>query len=167
LYRKLSFSPIDVVYTWVNGSDPIWKAKKKYWSKLLKYRSNNASISYNLSFAKNSSEIEDDTMSQNRYRDSNELKFSLRSLEKYAPWVRKVFIVTDNQIPNWINMENKRLTFVSHSQIFPNASHLPVFSSPAIETHLHRIPGISTKFIYFNDDVMLGYSIFVFLIQLF
>ena len=31
-----------------------------------------------------------------------------------------------------------------------------MFSSPAIEAHLHRIPGLSKKFIYFNDDVFLG-----------
>lgn len=37
-----------------------------------------------------------------------------------------------------------------------NKSHLPTFSSPAIETHLHRIPGLSEKFLYFNDDTMLG-----------
>ena len=35
-------------------------------------------------------------------------------------------------------------------------SVLPVFSSPSIEAHLHRIPGLSKKFIYFNDDVFLG-----------
>jgi hypothetical protein len=38
-------------------------------------------------------------MSDNRFRDSEELRYSLRSLVKYAPWVRKIFIVTDNQIP--------------------------------------------------------------------
>jgi hypothetical protein len=45
---------------------------------------------------------------------------------------------------------------VPHEAIFPNASHLPVFSSPAIEAHLHRIPGLSERFAYFNDDVFLG-----------
>ena len=35
-------------------------------------------------------------------------------------------------------------------------SHLPTFSSPAIETHLHQIPNLSEWFLYFNDDVMLG-----------
>ena len=48
------------------------------------------------------------------------------------------------------------MTIVTHDEIFVNKSHLPVFSSPAIETHLHRIPGVARYFIYFNDDVFLG-----------
>eukprot|EP01034_Spumella_vulgaris_P024664 gene24664-31033_t len=98
----------------------------------------------------------DDTNGANRYRNSNELKYSIRSLIKNAPWVHHIYIVTDNQIPNWLNLETDKLSIVTHEQIFSNLSHLPVFSSPAIETHLHRIPGLSKRFIYFNDDVFLG-----------
>lgn len=46
--------------------------------------------------------------------------------------------------------------FLTFQDIFQNQSHLPTFSSPAIETHIHRIPGLSQKFIYLNDDVMFG-----------
>ena len=46
--------------------------------------------------------------------------------------------------------------FFDFQDIFQNHSHLPTFSSPAIETHIHRIPGLSQKFIYLNDDVMFG-----------
>ena len=48
------------------------------------------------------------------------------------------------------------LCFFDLQDIFQNHSHLPTFSSPAIETHIHRIPGLSQKFIYLNDDVMFG-----------
>lgn len=82
----------------------------------------------------------DDAISPNRFRDSNELRYSLRSLIKNAPWIHHIFLVTDNQIPSWLNLETGHLTIVSHESIFPNRSHLPVFSSPAIEAHLHRIP---------------------------
>ena len=85
-----------------------------------------------------------------------ELRYSLRSIEKHAPWVRHIFIVTNGQIPSWLNLEHPRLTLVSHDQIFPNSSHLPSYSSPAIESHLHRIPGLSKHFLYLNDDVMFG-----------
>jgi UDP-N-acetylglucosamine-lysosomal-enzyme len=95
-------------------------------------------------------------MSVNRYRDSSELRYSLRSLVQNAPWIRHIYIVTDNQIPNWLNLETSRLSIISHSDIFANISHLPVFSSPAIEANIHRIPGLSRRFIYFNDDVFLG-----------
>nr|XP_031827521.1 N-acetylglucosamine-1-phosphotransferase subunits alpha/beta isoform X2 [Nomia melanderi] len=90
------------------------------------------------------------------FSDKDELRYSLRSLEMYAPWVRHVYIVTNGQIPSWLDMDNPRVTLVTHEDIFLNKSDLPTFSSPAIESHIHRIPGISDKFLYFNDDVMLG-----------
>nr|CAD7401692.1 unnamed protein product [Timema cristinae] len=73
-----------------------------------------------------------------RFDDKEELRYSLRSLEKFAPWIRHVFLVTNGQIPYWLNLDNPRLTLVTHEEIFVNLSHLPTFSSPAIETHIHR-----------------------------
>ncbi|XP_072123501.1 N-acetylglucosamine-1-phosphotransferase subunits alpha/beta isoform X2 [Mobula birostris] len=99
---------------------------------------------------------QDDDISASRFEDNEELRYSLRSVERYAPWIRHVFIVTNGQIPSWLNLDNPRVTIVTHQAIFRNLSHLPTFSSPAIETHLHRIPGLSQKFIYLNDDVMFG-----------
>ncbi|GFG35565.1 hypothetical protein Cfor_07589 [Coptotermes formosanus] len=118
--------PIDVVYTWVNGSDPILLQQLQQYQMIV------AVIQF------------------------QELRYSLRSLERYAPWVRHVYLVTNGQIPYWLDLENPRLTVVTHDHIFPNLSHLPTFSSPAIESHIHRIPGLSRKFLYLNDDVMFG-----------
>ncbi|KAJ8250020.1 hypothetical protein COCON_G00232360 [Conger conger] len=98
----------------------------------------------------------DEDVSASRFEDNEELRYSLRSVERHAPWVRHVFIVTNGQIPSWLNLDNPRVTVVTHHEIFQNESHLPTFSSPAIETHIHRIPGLSQKFIYLNDDVMFG-----------
>lgn len=95
-------------------------------------------------------------ISSSRFQDNSELQYSIRSIERFAPWVRKIYIVTNGQIPSWINLDHPRLQIVPHSDIFLNTSHLPVFSSPAIEANLHRIPGLSKKFIYLNDDVMFG-----------
>ena len=97
-----------------------------------------------------------DAVAPSRFADSQELRYSLRSLERYAPWVRRVFLVTNGQIPDWLALDGQRLTLVTHEDIFPDPSHLPTFSSPAIEAHLHRIPGLSEHFLYFNDDVLLG-----------
>lgn len=102
--------------------------------------------------------LEDD-LSKNRFADNNELKYSLRSVEQYAPWVRNIFIVTNGQVPSWLNLEHPRIRLVTHQEIFLNKSHLPTFSSPAIETHIHRIPGLSRKFIYMNDDVFFGLKV--------
>ena len=99
---------------------------------------------------------EDADISASRFADNEELKYSLRSVEKHAPWVRNIFIVTNGQIPSWLDMDNPRLKIVTHEELFLNKSHLPTFSSPAIESHLHRIPGLSQKFIYLNDDVMFA-----------
>lgn len=198
--KFISHGPIDVVYTWVNGSDPVWKAKKEFWAKKMAdphhhnsdqlnediFASNssiqsetlNATIDFmnNSGFANTTHSLDSlnatvslnstdyvpveendaETMTANRYRDSEELRYSLRSLIKNAPWIRHIYLVTDNQIPYWLNLESSKLTVLSHENIFANKSHLPVFSSPAIEANLHNIPGISKKFIYFNDDVFLG-----------
>ncbi|XP_041636939.1 N-acetylglucosamine-1-phosphotransferase subunits alpha/beta isoform X2 [Cheilinus undulatus] len=99
---------------------------------------------------------QDEDVSASRFEDNEELRYSLRSVERHAPWVRHIFIVTNGQIPSWLNLDNPRVTVVTHKDIFQNHSHLPTFSSPAIETHIHRIPGLSQKFIYLNDDVMFG-----------
>lgn len=129
------FEPIDVVYTWVNGSDENF------------IRSISAYLT-NLNDTSSSSSL-------NRYQDNNELKYSLRSLEIYAPWIRNVYLVTNGQVPVWLNLSNPKIHLVTHEEIFPNRSHLPTFSSPAIEVHIHRIRGLSKRFIYFNDDVLL------------
>ncbi|KAM8974255.1 N-acetylglucosamine-1-phosphotransferase subunits alpha/beta isoform 2-T2 [Pelodytes ibericus] len=102
---------------------------------------------------------QDEDISASRFEDNEELRYSLRSIEKYAPWVRHIFIVTNGQIPSWLNLDNPRVTLISHHDIFLNTSHLPTFSSPAIESHIHRIPGLSQKFIYMNDDVMFGTNV--------
>ncbi|MCI4382136.1 hypothetical protein PGIGA_G00260210 [Pangasianodon gigas] len=99
---------------------------------------------------------QDEDVSASRFEDNEELRYSLRSVERHAPWVRHIFIVTNGQIPSWLNLDNPRVTVVTHEEIFQNQSHLPTFSSPAIETHIHRIPGLSQKFIYLNDDVLFG-----------
>lgn len=125
--------PIDVVYTWVNGSDTIFLDNLNRYVSLM-----------------------DVNAAASRFSDKDELRYSLRSLEMYAPWIRHVYIVTNGQIPSWLDMDNSRVTLVTHDDIFTDTNDLPTFSSPAIESHIHRIAGLSDKFIYFNDDVMLG-----------
>ncbi|RHY62778.1 hypothetical protein DYB30_002385 [Aphanomyces astaci] len=149
----MGYPPIDVVYTWVNGSDPRWKREKDHWHRRWK-----AQIQGDIFDETDESEVFDASAAatENRFRDNEELRYSLRSIEMYAPWVRHVYLVTDGQIPNWLNVESPRLTIVPHRSIFANQSHLPVFSSPAIEANLDKIPGLSSLFLYFNDDVFLG-----------
>lgn len=126
-------SNIDFVITWVNGNDSNWKNKK------FKYLSNDDVYS-------------NDTIQ--RYRDFDTLRFLLRSIEKYATWVNKIFLVTDNQKPEWLKNTSK-LIVIDHKDIIPQ-EFLPVFNSNVIEWYINRIPGLSEKFVYFNDDVILN-----------
>ncbi|XP_065174532.1 N-acetylglucosamine-1-phosphotransferase subunits alpha/beta-like isoform X2 [Sycon ciliatum] len=95
-----------------------------------------------------------------RFEDNEELRYSLRAIEANAPWVRHVFIVTNGQIPYWLNLNCPRVSVVTHEDIFLNKSHLPTFSSPSIESHIHRIKGLSRYFIYLNDDVLFGRKVY-------
>jgi hypothetical protein len=92
----------------------------------------------------------------NRTRDNLEtLKFSLRSLELYAPWRRNVHVVTCRpQCPAWLDRSHPSLRIVHHDEIMP-ADILPSFNSFAIQSCLHRIPGLSRRFVCFDDDMLL------------
>ncbi|EDW61510.1 N-acetylglucosamine-1-phosphotransferase subunits alpha/beta [Drosophila virilis] len=128
-YGETHCAPIDAVYTWVNGSDP------DFIESIRRY---------------------DASYDPSRFDDKNELKYSLRSLEKHASWIRHVYIVTNGQIPSWLDLNYERVTVVPHEVLAPDPEQLPTFSSAAIETFLHRIPKLSKRFLYLNDDIFLG-----------
>ncbi|MFD6364065.1 stealth conserved region 3 domain-containing protein, partial [Streptomyces roseolus] len=130
--------PIDAVYTWVDDTDPAWRAKRDAARQAAGLATDDAQ----------SGDV--------RFRNRDELRYSLRSLATHAPWIRKVFLVTDDQVPSWLNTEHPDIQVVSHREIFADPSWLPTFNSHAIESQLHRIEGLSEHFLYFNDDVMLG-----------
>ena len=131
--------PVDVVFTWVNGSDPNFIALKN-------------------TFLNNS--LPADSVMTNRWADYDELLESVQSVKVYTPWVRNIYVVTGmSQRPKWYPKNHKDIIFIDHTEIFgDNASELPVFNSHAIEANIWRIPGLSEQFIYFNDDVFLGDS---------
>lgn len=131
--------PIDAVYTWVDGDDPSWRAKKS----LTLQRHGRAPLN---DLAANSA----------RFLSRDELRYSLRSLVMYADWIRTIYLVTDDQSPSWLDLSSPRLRLVSHREIFENAGRLPTFNSHAIESRLHHITGLSDHFLYLNDDVFIG-----------
>lgn len=126
---------IDLVYLWVNGNDPIWQSKR------------NAFIGQ--------TEKTSSANCEGRYANNDELKYSLRSLEMYAPWIRKIFIVTDNQIPDWLDISNPKIKIIDHQEIMPPQS-LPCFNSNVIEHFIYRIPGLSEHYLYANDDMFFN-----------
>lgn len=138
---RLCYPVIDAVYVWQNRSDPRWIREMESYRSL-------------------ESEDVEEQLPTNGTRDSDDLRYSLRSLEKNAPWIHKVFIVTDGQIPSWLDAEHPKIEIVRHDQIFRDASLLPTFSLAAIELNLHHIPGLSKSFIYFRDNMFLGRPVF-------
>lgn len=129
--KKNSHS-MDIVYLWCDLNDENFKKKKEECAK--KY-----GVEYN---------ADNDC----RYIDNDELKYSLRSLEKYAPWINNVFIVTDNQVPKWLNVNHPKVKLINQNDILSkNAS--PTFNSNAIEHCIVNIPNLSEYFLYANDDM--------------
>lgn len=133
--------PIDIVYTWVDGDDIEWKNKKN------KYQGKNEVIDENNAGRATSDE---------RFRNRNELLYSLRSVELFAPFVRNIYIVTAGQKPEWLDISNPKVKIIDHSEIYSNIKFLPTFNSSGIETQLHHIEGLSEYFLYLNDDFMFA-----------
>lgn len=129
---------IDFVVLWVNGQDKNWLKKKESFSS-----KNNPNSKLN---------------SNERYRDYDTLKFWFRSVEKYANWVNHIFLITDNQIPEWLDLNNSRVSVIDHKE-FLNENNLPVFNSNAIELNIDRISSLSENFVLFNDDTFINKKI--------
>lgn len=132
-------NPIDVVYTWVDGADPGWLHRKA---------ASAAGVGQPTPHPLASND--------SRYLSRDELRYSLRSLEMYAGWVRHIYLVTDRQVPDWLRTDHPKLTIVDHTEIFADRGCLPTFNSHAIESQLHHIDGLSEHFLYLNDDVFFG-----------
>lgn len=125
---------IDFVVTWVNGKDKkLQKKRNKYIRTINTY---------------------EDMTNEKSYRNWDLFRYWFRGVEKFAPWVNKVYLVVDDQIPSWINKNNPKLVIVDHKDYIPNEM-LPVFNSNAIECNLYKIPNLSEYFVNFNDDMYI------------
>lgn len=125
---------IDFIITWVDGNDREWQLNKN------KYDENLTDVKMN---------------TESRYRDWDILKYWFRSVEKYAPWVNKIFFVTEGHLPEWLNVDNEKLVILKHSD-FINDKYLPTFNSNVIELSFPNIAELSNNFVSFNDDMFLN-----------
>ena len=130
--------PVDVVYTWVDGDDPVWDAARR------------ARLEGVVGTAQTR-----ESSGQARFVARDELRYSMRSIHLFAPWVRRIHLVTAGQVPDWLDTSHPLVNLVDHRDILP-ADALPTFNSHAIETSLHCIDGLAEHFLYFNDDFFLG-----------
>lgn len=131
---------IDFVLPWVDDSDPAWRAEMNRWRQA--DRPDNAQA--------------DD--SPERYRDWGTLRYWFRAVERFAPWVGHVHLLTWGHLPEWLDTAHPRLHVVRHEEFIPDA-YRPVFSSCPIELNMHRIEGLAERFVYFNDDTFLCRSV--------
>lgn len=123
---------IDFVVTWVDGSDCAWRAEK----------------------ARYSGKSQDDDSAE-RYREWGLFRYWFRGVEKFAPWVRKVHLITWGHLPKWLERDHPKLHIVRHQDYIPER-FLPTFNSNVLEIYMHRIEGLSRRFVYFNDDMYLA-----------
>ncbi|MEX0426470.1 Stealth CR1 domain-containing protein [Nocardioides sp. DS6] len=129
--------PIDVVYTWVDGGDPAWEASRA--ERLADLEGTAATR---------------ESSGRARFVSRDELRYSMRSVHLFAPWVRRIHLVTASQVPTWL-VDHPKVRLVDHKEILPPEA-LPTFNSHAIEAALHKIPDLAEHWIYLNDDVFLG-----------
>ena len=138
---KTKIHNIDAVILWVNGND------QKHKIKISNYVDNKSEISL--------------TKFRTRFDQVNEIKFTIDSILKFAPYIENIHIITDEQTPEFLekidnNDYYKKVSIVDHKVVFKDFEQfLPTFNCRPIETCMHRIPGLAEHFIYFNDDFFL------------
>src|SRR4030043_253137 len=130
--------PVDAVVTWVNGNEPVHRAKRLLYSQ-------NAEQN-----------VADFALTDWRFIDAGEVRYSIYSIRKFTPWIRNIYLVTDNQQPAWLTEDlQKRLNVktIDHTIIFhDHLDCLPTFNNMSIGFLLFRIPGLANRYITFNDD---------------
>lgn len=131
--QSMASESIDFVVPWVDGSDPEWLNARRSFLPV-----GDADV----------------YTCDARYRDWGLIRFFFRSVDKFAPWVRKVHLITWGHLPSWLNVDNPRLNIVNHRDYIPER-FLPTFNSNVIELNVHRISDLSERFVLFNDDLVL------------
>lgn len=126
---------IDLVIPWVDGEDASHRRKRLHWAS-----------------------IEGVKDSECRYRNNDELRFLLRSVEQHWPFEGMIYIVTDNQRPSWLNTDHPRIFVVDHKDFIPE-QYLPTFNPKAIDANLHRIRGLSERYVVMNDDMFFSRTV--------
>ena len=129
---------IDLVFSWVDGAAIEWQRARARRMK--------------------SYVVGEGDDSHARFRQLDELKYALRSVYLFAPWVRNIYIATDSPRPEWL-AEHPRVTVVPSEEFFRDPSVLPTHNSQAVESQLHNIPGLSEHFLYSNDDMFFGRAV--------
>lgn len=129
--KRMKSAEIDFIILWVDSGDPEWRREFKQYA-----------------------EGYETGEGEYRFREWDTLQYLFRAFELFTPWVRKIHLVTWGHVPDWLNDAHPKLHIVEHTH-YIETSFLPLFNANPLEINLHRIPGLSEKFVYFNDDTFL------------
>jgi hypothetical protein len=127
---------IDAVVTWADGTDPLF----------IRDRQNAVGF--------------DKIDPQTKHLDKrDEVLYCLRGLSFNCPWLRTIYLVTNDQWPNFFDeelagLQKPPIIKVLCKNIHPNK--INVYGSTTIEPILHKIPGLSDLFLYANCDMFIG-----------
>ena len=135
---------IDAVITWVDGNDPAHREKRNKYASPGLLRS-------------------DDVAGDTRFVEVGEIAWCVASINRFAPWINKIYIGTDSQDPKLDHFLQRNfpqghipVEIVDHMVIFNGyEEYLPTFNACSIESMTWRIPGLNDRFVSFNDDMML------------
>ena len=125
--------PIDFIVSWVDGNDEEWIEKKNKY-----LRENTAFVD----------------VRKRRFRSWDNFEYWFRCVEKNAPWVNHIYLLTPGHYPKWLNLNNPKVTLINQDTLF-DEKYLPTFNNCAVELLMHKIPGLSEHFVYFNDDMFI------------
>lgn len=133
--------PIDIVYLWVDGQDVDWRKRRDAVITQL------------------TGKVPEASYDPSRFRDNGELRYSMRSVFQHCDWVRNIILVTDDQVPEWLDVTHPRIRVVHHEELFGPAGSLPTFNSHAITSRVHHIKDLSETYLIMNDDVFIGHDV--------
>ena len=129
---------IDIVFSWVDGTDlEFQRARARRMQSYV---------------------VGEGDDHEARFRQIDELRYALRSVYVFAPWIRRIFIATDSPVPYWL-ADHPKVTVVRSEEFFSDPSVLPTHNSQAVESQLHNIPGLAEHFLYSNDDMFFGRAV--------
>ena len=123
---------IDIVLPWVDQADQAWRTEKDKYDP---HKDKSAS-------------------GEARFRDMDNLQYVFRGIEKFMPWVHKIYFVTWGHLPKWLNTDATKLEIVNHKDYIPQ-EYLPTFNSNVLDLNMFRIKGLEEQYLTVNDDTFV------------
>ncbi|EHL29331.1 Stealth CR1 domain-containing protein [Legionella drancourtii] len=133
---------IDAVISWVDGYDPAYQQKLRAFCAQQGIEPHTA-------------------VEPTRIHQRNEIHYCLHALRRFAPWIRTIYIITNQQIPPTVTalqgteFGNKIKIIDQNELLLKFDTRSPVFNSLSVEWLIWHIKGLSNRFLYLNDDFFI------------